>query len=109
MREEDAGGSGESWHRELWAFVDARDVGQAFRLALEVELANAHEALFITGPHNWTRSHDGRALVAQFWPEATQISPTFDGMRDSLISHRKATQLLGYSPRYGVAHVLGEI
>ena len=100
--------SSESWHRELWAYVDARDVGQASRLALEVELPSGHEAFFITGPHNWTRTHDGRALIAQFWPEVTDIDPAFDGMRDSLISHGKAARMLGYAPKYGVAHVLDE-
>ena len=103
------GGDCEAWHKELWAFVDARDAARAHRLALETELASAHETFFITGPHNWTRVHDGRALVEQFWPEAAKtIAPSFNGAKDPLISHAKATRLLGYAPRYGVADVLGE-
>ena len=106
-----AGSSGrDPWHKELWTYVDARDAARAHRLALETELASAHEVFFITGPHNWTQVHDGRALVQQFWPEAAgSIAPSFDGAKDPLISHAKATRLLGYAPRHGVAHVLGEV
>ena len=49
------------WYKNLWTFVDARDVATAHRLALEVELEQQHEAFFITGPHNWT-GRDGRAM-----------------------------------------------
>ena len=84
--------------------MDARDVATAHRLALEVELEQQHEAFFITGPHNWT-GRDGRALMAEFWPEVTQFAADFTGA-EPLISHAKAARLLGYAPRYGVTDVL---
>jgi hypothetical protein len=68
-------------------------------------LEQRHEAFFITGPHNWT-GQDGRALMAEFWPEVTRFADDFSGTAP-LISHAKATRLLGYAPRYGVAEVLG--
>ncbi|CAM8668715.1 WcaG Nucleoside-diphosphate-sugar epimerases [Comamonadaceae bacterium] len=92
------------WYKNLWTFVDARDVATAHRLALEVELEQQHEAFFITGPHNWT-GRDGRALMAEFWPEVTQFAADFTDA-EPLISHAKAARLLGYAPRYGVTDVL---
>ena len=87
----------EAWHKELWTYVDARDAARAHRLALETELASTHETFFITGPHNWTRVHDGRALVQQFWPEAAgSIAPSFDGAKDPV---RRA----GLPPKAGPA------
>lgn len=94
-----------NWNKNLWTFVDARDVGTAHRLALETELESKHEAFFITGPQHWT-GLDARTLMAEFWPEVTEFAPGF-AASDPLISHAKATALLGYRPRYGVADVLG--
>jgi hypothetical protein len=70
-----------------------------------VELENLHEAFFITGPQNWT-GKDGRALMAEFWPEVTEFASGFAGA-EPLISHAKATRLLGYVPQFGVKDVLG--
>ena len=95
-----------NWYKNIWTFVDARDVATAHRLALEVDLEHKHEAFFITGPHNWT-GRDGRALMAEFWPEVTQFAPEFAGTAP-LISHAKAARLLGYAPRYGVQQALGD-
>jgi nucleoside-diphosphate-sugar epimerase len=94
-----------NWNKNLWTFVDARDVGTAHRLALETALESRHEAFFITGPQHWT-GLDARTLMAEFWPEVTEFAPGF-AASDPLISHAKATALLGYRPRYGVADVLG--
>lgn len=104
-----AGASSESWHRELWTYVDARDAARAHRLALETELVGAHEAFFITGPANWTGLHNGRALIEQFWPEAaSNIASHFDGARDSLISSQKAARMMGYTPQFTLAQTMGE-
>ncbi len=89
-----------SWHRELWAFVDARDVAIAHRLALEVNLKNSHEAFYISGQHNWT-GREGHALIIKFRPEVRKISANAAGA-ESLISCDKARRLLGYEPKIRV-------
>jgi UDP-glucose 4-epimerase len=96
-----------NWYKNLWTFVDARDVGTAHRLALEVELENKHEAFFITGPQNWT-GQDGPKLMAEFWPELSDFAPSFSGT-DPLISHAKAQRLLGYTPQFSLQDTLGDL
>ena len=93
------------WNKNLWAFVDARDVAMAHRLALEAPLEAHHEAFFITAADNWT-GRPSRELLAQYYPTVDGSSPLIDGTQ-SLISHAKASRLLGYRPRHGVRDVLG--
>lgn len=96
-----------SWSKNLWAFVDARDVATAHRLALESRLESLHEAFFITAAENWT-GLDSRDLLARFYPDvaAKAIAPDLVGAA-SLISHAKARRMLGYKPRFGVRDTLG--
>lgn len=96
-----------NWTKNLWTFVDARDVATAHRLALEVPLETLHEAFFITAAENWT-GLDSRALLARFYPGIAPdaIAPELVGA-GALISHAKATRLLGYRPRFGVRDILG--
>lgn len=95
------------WHKNLWTFVDARDVATAHRLALETPLDTLHEAFFITAAENWT-GIDARELLARFYPgiAAAAIAPELVGA-GPLISHAKAARLLGYRPRFGVRDILG--
>jgi UDP-glucose 4-epimerase len=93
-----------SWNKNLWAFVDARDVAVAHRLALEAPLETRHEAFFITAADNWT-GRRSRELLAQYYPGVDGSSTLIDGTQ-SLISHAKAARLLGYRPRHGVEDVL---
>lgn len=92
------------WYKNLWTFVDARDVARAHRLAVEARLATQHEAFFITAANNWT-GLDSRELLTRFYPAGMQIDPQF-GAAQAIISHAKAARLLGYAPRYGVADLL---
>lgn len=94
-----------NWNKNLWAFVDARDVARAHRLALEAPLATHHEAFFITAADNWT-GRPSRELLAQYYPGVDAGSPQIDAAQ-SLISHAKATRVLGYRPLHGVDDVLG--
>lgn len=94
-----------NWFKNLWTWVHAQDVATAHRLALEVDLPTLHEAFFITAQDNWT-GLDARELAARFYPQVTQFAEGYAGPR-VLISHDKAARLLGYSPRFGVADLLG--
>lgn len=94
-----------NWYKNLWAFVDARDVARAHRLALESPHDALHEAFFITAADNWT-GQDSRTLLARFYPGVEAIDPALVGS-GSLISHARAARLLGYAPRFGVRDILG--
>ena len=93
------------WYKNLWAFVDARDVAMAHRLALETPRIKTHDAFFITAQHNWTRQ-DSRTLLERHYAGVPVSAEGLEGAQ-SLISHAKATRELGYRPRYGVADTLG--
>jgi len=95
----------DNWYKNLWTFVDVRDVARAHRLALESQGDTLHEAFFITAADNWT-GQDSRALLARFYPGVEAINPALVGA-GSLISHAKAARLLGYAPQFGVQDILG--
>ena len=80
----------------LWAVTDARDAAQAFRLALENEVVT-HEVLLINGDdtHSLVETPE---LVERFYPDVPIRAP-LDG-HASLVSHEKATRVLGYRPDY---------
>jgi nucleoside-diphosphate-sugar epimerase len=80
----------------LWAVTDARDAAQAFRLALEDNHLR-HEVFFINGDDTCS-TVETRALIARHYPGVPLKTP-LEG-HASLVSHEKATRLLGYRPRY---------
>jgi nucleoside-diphosphate-sugar epimerase len=88
----------EQWHKNLWTYVHVYDVAAAHRLAVEIDLPELHEAMFITGSANWTEKN-AVDLIHEFYPEVTAIAPSMS-QPGPLISHDKASHLLGYAPRY---------
>lgn len=86
------------WYKNLWAYVHVYDAARAHRLAVEIDLPEPHEAFFITAEENWT-GLPSRELLQRFYPQAGSIAPEFGGAQ-SLISHAKASRLLGYGPRF---------
>ncbi|MDD8019082.1 MAG: NAD(P)-dependent oxidoreductase [Bacteroidota bacterium] len=90
----------DQWYKNLWTYVHVFDVAQAHRLALEKDLSALHELFFITAQYNWT-GKDSRALLAKHFPDVKKISQKFSGA-EPLISHEKATAMLGYHPNYSV-------
>jgi len=80
----------------LWAVTDARDAGQAFRLAVENE-GLQHEVLLINAGDTCSLEQTPQ-LIARWFPDVPLKRP-LQGF-DSLISYDKATRLLGYRPRY---------
>jgi UDP-glucose 4-epimerase len=80
----------------LWAVTDARDAAQAFRLAVENDRM-LHEVFFINGDDTCSMV-DSRTLAERHYPDVPLKGP-LEG-HASLVSHEKATRLLGYRPRY---------
>jgi UDP-glucose 4-epimerase len=86
------------WHKNLWTYVHVFDVAAAHRLAVEIDLPELHEAMFITGSANWTEKN-AIELIHEFYPEVTSIAPSMS-QPAPLIAHGKAARLLGYTPQY---------
>jgi nucleoside-diphosphate-sugar epimerase len=80
----------------LWGYVDARDCGEACRLAVEAALPG-HEALIIAAADSAVDTPSAE-LIARFYP-GTPIKGELVGCQ-SLLSSAKAEKLIGYKPRY---------
>jgi nucleoside-diphosphate-sugar epimerase len=79
----------------LWGYVDARDVAQACRLALEADLEGAD--VFIVAAADTVMERESRDLMAEVYPEV----PLRDVRgRRTLLSIEKARRELGYSPKH---------
>jgi nucleoside-diphosphate-sugar epimerase len=86
------------WHKNLWTYVHVYDVAAAHRLAVEIDLPEFHEAMFITGSNNWAEV-SAVELIKEFYPEVSTIADSMSHPAP-LISHAKASRLLGYTPRH---------
>lgn len=86
------------WQKNLWTYVHVADVAAAHRLAVEIDIPELHDAMFITGQSNWTE-RNAVELIAEFYPEVTEIAPSMSGPAP-LITHAKAARLLGYEPKH---------
>jgi len=88
----------EQWPKNLWAYIHVNDVIQAVEAALTASLPSKHETFFICADENWVREKP-RNLLQRFYPETKKIL-TLQEDTGSLISTRKAKQILGFSPRF---------
>jgi nucleoside-diphosphate-sugar epimerase len=79
----------------LWGYVDARDVAQSCRLALEADVAAEH---FIIAAADTVMNRPSRELMAEVYP-SVPYRPTA-GDFDTLLSIEKARKLLGYQPAW---------
>jgi nucleoside-diphosphate-sugar epimerase len=79
----------------LWGYVDARDVAESCRLALEAEIGAEH---FIVAAADTVMSRPSRELMAEVYP-GVPYQPTA-GDFDTLLSIEKARKLLGYEPQW---------
>ena len=82
--------------RNLWVATDARDAAQAFRLALENEDIT-HEVFLINGDDTCSLVETPE-LIERFYPDVPIKTP-LEGYA-TLVSHAKATRMLGYRPVY---------
>jgi nucleoside-diphosphate-sugar epimerase len=77
----------------LWGYIDARDVAQSCRLALEGDIGAEH---FIIAAADTVMNRPSSELMADVYP-SVPYRPA--GTFDTLLSIEKARRLLGYEPR----------
>jgi len=80
----------------LWGYVDARDVAQAVRLALEADTAGAE--VCIVAAADTVMERPSGELMAAVYPEVPIRRPV-EG-RETLLAIDRARALLGYAPRH---------
>ncbi|NIA23988.1 MAG: NAD-dependent epimerase/dehydratase family protein [Gammaproteobacteria bacterium] len=80
----------------LWGYVDARDVAQATRLALESEIAGAEA--FLVAAADTCMNRPSRTLMNAVYPDVPLTRPV-EGF-ETLLSIDKARSVLGYEPRH---------
>jgi nucleoside-diphosphate-sugar epimerase len=80
----------------LWGYVDARDVAQACRLAVEADLTGAHS--FIIAAADTLMTASNAELLADQFPDVELTRPVGD--HETLLSIDKARAMLGYAPQY---------
>ena len=80
----------------LWGYVDARDVAQSCRLALEADLSGAE--VFIIAAADTVMNRPSADLMAEAYPDVELR----DGVGEfgTLLSIEKARQRLGYEPEF---------
>jgi nucleoside-diphosphate-sugar epimerase len=80
----------------LWSYVDARDVAQSCRLALEAPFEGAE--VFSVAANDTMMNRPSRELLAEVFPDVPVRGelPEFG----SLLSIEKARRVLGYAPKY---------
>ena len=80
----------------LWGYVDARDVAQAVRLALELEVPGSEQ--YIVAAADTVMDRSSRGLMEQVFP-TVEIRRDL-GEFETLLSIDKAREVLGYEPDY---------
>lgn len=80
----------------LWGYVDARDVAQATRLALETETTGAE--VFLVAAADTVMERPSAELMAEVYPEVP-LRRQLEG-NETLLSIDKARAVLGYEPRH---------
>jgi nucleoside-diphosphate-sugar epimerase len=80
----------------LWAYIDARDAAQAFRLALESNLKGAE--IFVIANADSVMDRPNEELLNELYPNVPHKRAF--GPNETLLSIEKARRVLGYEPRY---------
>lgn len=80
----------------LWGYVDARDVAQSCRLALEKPVEGAQA--FIIAAGDTVMNRPSRTLMSEIYPTVSIRGDV--GEYETLLSIRKARSALGYVPRW---------
>jgi nucleoside-diphosphate-sugar epimerase len=80
----------------LWGYVDVRDVATAARLGLDAKFSGAE--VCIVAAADTVMPRPSADLLAEVYPSVPIRGP-LDG-RQTLLSIRKAGQLLGYEPQH---------
>ncbi|HET9224165.1 MAG TPA: NAD(P)-dependent oxidoreductase [Roseiflexaceae bacterium] len=84
----------------FWAYIDMRDVAQAFRRALHAELAGppACHAVYISAADTMA-DEPSAELVERYYPHLRGSAARLTG-HESLFSWRAAHETIGYTPEY---------
>lgn len=80
----------------LWGYVDARDVAQAARLALELDVPGSEQ--YIVAAADTVMNRSSRGLMEEVFP-TVEIRRDL-GEFETLLSIDKAREVLGYEPDY---------
>ncbi len=88
----------------LWGYVDARDCGEACRLAVEAAVPG-HEALIIAAADTLA-DISSDMLMAEYFPQVPLRGPL--GTYQTLLRIDKAERLIGYKPRHSWRDVIPE-
>jgi nucleoside-diphosphate-sugar epimerase len=80
----------------LWAVTDARDAAQAFRLAAET--GTVQHGVFLINGDDTCSLEETPVLISRYFANVPLKVP-LQGYA-SLVSHDKATRILGYRPQY---------
>ena len=80
----------------LWAYVDARDVAQMCRLALESDVSGAE--VFNASAADTLQPQPSEELMAEFFPDVPIRHPI--ATYETLFSYNKARRMLGYEPQH---------
>ena len=88
----------------VWGYVDARDVGQACRIALTADLKGAEAFIIAAGDTAMDRPNS--ELLAECFP-SVELRPG-TGDFETLLSIDKARRVLGYAPEYSWRDAVAE-
>ena len=87
----------------LWGYVDARDVAQSCRLALETDFSGAD--VFIVAAADTVMNRPSADLMAEIYPDVELRNGV--GEFGTLLSIDKARRLLGYEPAFSWRDAIG--
>lgn len=88
----------------LWGYVDARDVAQCTRLALESDVGGAEA--FLVAAADTCMSRPSAELMAESFPDVPWRNEVAG--HETLLSINKARQLLGYEPSHTWRSYVGD-
>lgn len=105
--------AGEHKNRDMWSYVDRRDVARAFRLAIE-NVESGHHVVLLAARDIWGEGGDTeegrRARIEQHFPDLLPfLDNGFDYGKYGFLDTRRATELLNWESRFHWREALGEM
>jgi len=83
--------------RNLWSYIDARDVAIACRLAIEKDDLGCEPV--VLSADDVSSDRPSRELIARYLPTVTDLRHPF-AARETLMDNRRAKQLLGWQQQF---------
>ena len=91
--------------KDLWSYVDARDVAQSIRLALAADIEGAE--VFNIAAADTIMKQTNAELIAEPFPDVQAGKEL--GPYQTLVSINKAERMLGYKPEWSWRQILGDL